>query len=80
VDVFEGSVQLTPYAASKAVRTLEQGDEAVTTGDSIEETEIMNRLTAHKRGSLLRDYLQSTVFGDNYGVMRDSLTSSEPGR
>ncbi len=65
VNVLEGAVQLTPTVKTDFDRTLEQGDEAIANKDSIAATEIMNRLTAKKRGSLLMDYLQSTVFSED---------------
>jgi hypothetical protein len=52
-------------------KSLEQGNEAVASGDSIDITEVMNNLIAKKRGKLLRDYIQSTVFNDNISTMRN---------
>jgi hypothetical protein len=79
VDVFEGSVQVVPLAAAEIEHIVEQGDELTASGDSIAATEIMNRLTAQKRGRMLLDYLQSTVFGDNTGKKADSSASSKRG-
>jgi hypothetical protein len=73
VNVLEGRVQLVPIVKSDVGQTIEQGDEAIANGDSIAATEIMNRLTAKKRGSMLLDYLQSTVMGRDIRNENDSL-------
>jgi hypothetical protein len=69
VNVMEGAVRLMPRVPSAAEQTVEQGDEAIASADSIAATEIMNRLIAKKRGSMLLDYLQSTVFREKDGTM-----------
>jgi len=71
IQVIEGSVQLLHEEKPDHEKSLEQGNEAVASGDSIDITEVMNNLIAKKRGKLLRDYIQSTVFNDNISTMRN---------
>jgi hypothetical protein len=77
VNVLEGAVQVVPILKSNIEQTIEQGDEAVAQGDSVAAMEIMNRLTAKKRGLMLLDYLQSAVFGE--GIQKTNDTSALPG-
>lgn len=78
VKVIEGSVQLQREEKLEPQLPLKQGHEAVAAGDSIDATTVMNTLTAKKRGRMLRDYIQSTIFSDDIHTIHDTASITTP--